>query len=106
MSHVNANAANFYQEVIQSDIPVLVDFWSDYCPPCRALKPVLQRLAEEYEGEFKLVLVDVEAEQEVAQRFGVRGLPTLMLFKNGSPAAVKMGYESYGALANWIEAWL
>ena len=75
--------ANFEQEVIQSDGPVLVDFWAEWCGPCRALTPVLESLSDEYSGRAKIAKVDVDANQQTAMKFGIRSIPTVMLFNNG-----------------------
>ena len=75
--------ANFEQEVIQSDGPVLVDFWAEWCGPCRALTPVLESLSDEYSGRAKIAQVDVDANQQTAMKFGIRSIPTVMLFNNG-----------------------
>lgn len=75
--------ANFDQEVLQSDVPVLVDFWAPWCPPCRAIAPTLDTLAEEYQGKAKIVKLDVDDEPDVALRYGISGIPALLLFKGG-----------------------
>ena len=88
-----ANAQNFAQVVIQNShqIPVLVDFWADWCQPCKSLMPVLAKLADEYQGAFILVKVNTDQNQELAMQFGVRSLPTVKLFKGGQPVDEFMG---------------
>jgi thioredoxin 1 len=88
----------FEQEVLQSETPVLVDFWAEWCGPCHAVSPVLDRIAEERNGQLKVVKVNIDEEQGLAQRFGVSSIPTMILFKNGEPAAATVGAQPKGAL--------
>jgi putative thioredoxin len=90
---VTLNAGNFRQVVIEGSFqrPVLVDFWADWCAPCRALMPVLAKLADAYNGKFLLGKLDTEAERELAAQFGIRSLPTVQLFKDGTPVDQFMG---------------
>jgi thioredoxin 1 len=88
--------STFEQEVLQSDKPVLVDFWAEWCGPCHAVSPVLDRIVEERNGEIKLVKVNIDEEQELAMRFGVQSIPTMILFKDGEPAAATMGARPKG----------
>jgi thioredoxin 1 len=74
---------NFEQEVINSDIPVLVDFWAVWCGPCKIIAPVVEQLAEEYDGKLKVGKLDVDNNQETSIKFGVRSIPTLLIFKGG-----------------------
>lgn len=82
---------NFQAEVIEGDVPVLVDFWATWCGPCRAVAPVIDELAAEYEGRLKVGKVDVDAEQQLAADFGVRSIPTLLIFKDGKMAEQIVG---------------
>jgi thioredoxin 1 len=88
--------STFEQEVLQSDKPVLVDFWAEWCAPCHAVSPVLDRIVAERNGEIKLVKVNIDEEQELAMRFGVQSIPTMILFKDGQPAAATMGARPKG----------
>ena len=88
--------STFEQEVLQSDKPVLVDFLAEWCGPCHAVSPVLDRIVEERNGELKLVKVNIDEEQELAMRFGVQSIPTMILFKDGQPAAATMGARPKG----------
>ncbi len=90
--------ASFDHEVLQSDKPVVVDFWAEWCGPCHAVSPVLDRIAEEREGELKLVKVNIDEEQGLAQRYGISSIPTIILFKNGEPAAAAIGAQPKTAL--------
>ena len=89
---------DFEQEVLQSEKPVLVDFWGEWCGPCHAVSPILDKIATEREGELKLVKVNIDEEQELAMRYGVQSIPTMILFKNGEPAAAAIGAQPKGAL--------
>ena len=89
---------DFEQEVIQSDKPVLVDFWAEWCGPCHAVSPILERIADERADELKLVKVNIDEEQELAMRYGVQSIPTMILFKNGEPAAAALGAQPKPAL--------
>ena len=79
----NTTDGTFEQDVLKSDTPVLVDFWAEWCGPCRALAPKLDEIASQYQGKLKVYKVDIDSNQETPSNFGVRGVPTLILFKNG-----------------------
>ena len=83
---------NFEQEVLKSDIPVLVDFWAVWCGPCQMLAPVLEDIASEYEGKIKVAKINVDEETELAIKYGVQAIPTMLLFKNGQIANKSVGY--------------
>ena len=90
--------ATFEQEVLQSDKPVIVDFWAEWCGPCHAVSPVLDRIAEERPEELRLVKVNVDEEQELMIRYGIQSIPTIILFKDGAPAAAVIGAQPKGAI--------
>jgi thioredoxin 1 len=90
--------ANFESEVIESDQGVLVDFWAEWCGPCHAVAPVLDKIVEERSGELKLVKVNIDEEPGLAQRFGVASIPTIILFRDGQQAAAAIGAQPKGML--------
>jgi thioredoxin len=88
----------FEQEVLSSDTPVLVDFWAEWCGPCHAVAPILDRIVEERAGELKLVKVNIDEEQGLAERYGIASIPTMVLFKDGEPAAAAIGAQPKTAI--------
>ncbi|MBI76330.1 MAG: thioredoxin [Rhodospirillaceae bacterium] len=76
---------NFQQEVLNSETPVLVDFWADWCQPCKMIAPVVQQIAEEYDGKVKIGKLDVDSNQQTSQAMGIRGIPALIIFNDGKP---------------------
>ena len=89
---------SFEEEVLQSDKPVIVDFWAEWCGPCHAVAPVLDRIVEESNGDLKLVKVNIDEQPALSQRFGVQSIPMMILFKEGEPAAAAVGAQPKGAL--------
>jgi thioredoxin len=88
----------FEDEVLKSDTPVIVDFWAEWCGPCHAVAPVLDKIAAERDGELKIVKVNIDEEQELAMRYGVASIPTMILFRDGEPAAAAIGAQPKAAL--------
>ena len=94
--------ADFEKEVLQSEVPVLVDFWAPWCPPCRAIAPTLDVVASEFEGKAKIVKVDVDDEPEVAARYGVSSIPALLLFKGGQQVGQLVGAHPKATISTLI----
>jgi thioredoxin 1 len=82
---------SFEPEVLKSDVPVLVDYWAEWCGPCKSIAPILEAVAKEYDGRLKVAKINVDENQSTPAKFGIRGIPTLMLFKNGNVEATKVG---------------
>lgn len=101
---VNTSDANFEADVLQSDVPVLVDYWAPWCGPCKMIAPILDDLAAEFEGRVKIVKVNVDDNGATAARYGVRGIPTLSLFKNGQIVDTKVGALSKSQLTAFIDS--
>src|SRR5690606_38138570 len=99
----NVSDASFDAEVLQADGPVLVDYWAAWCGPCKMIAPLLDEAAKQYEGRVTIVKLNVDENPETAARFGVRGIPTLMLFKDGKAAATKVGALSKSQLAAFLD---
>ena len=89
---------SFAQEVLESETPVLVDFWAEWCGPCHAVLPILDRIVAERNGDLKLVKVNIDEQPALSQRYGVQSIPTMILFKNGEPAAAAIGAQPKTAL--------
>jgi thioredoxin 1 len=92
----NVTESTFEQDVLKNDKPVIVDFWAEWCGPCHAVAPVLEKIAEERQGEVELVKVNIDEEQGLAIKYGIQSIPTIVLFKNGEPAAAAIGARPKG----------
>jgi len=95
---------SFETDVLKSSGPVLVDYWAAWCGPCKAIAPILEELATEFSGQVKIAKVNVDENQETAAKFNIRGIPTLMLFKDGQVAATKVGALSKSQLTDWLKS--
>ena len=103
---VHTTDSSFESDVLQSDVPALVDFWAAWCGPCKIIAPLLDELADEYAGRIKICKVDVDSNPETAAKFNVRGIPTLLVFKNGSVEATKVGALSKAQLVEFVDSLL
>jgi len=102
ISHVTDDT--FEEEVLNSDTPVLVDYWAEWCGPCKVIAPVLEEIAEEYDGKMKICKLDIDSNEETPPKYGIRGIPTLMLFKNGNVEATKVGALSKSQLTAFLDS--
>lgn len=103
-SPLNVTDENFQSEVVDSDIPVLVDFWATWCGPCRMIAPSIEELAQEYEGKAKVCKVDVDNAPQTASSFGIRSIPTLLIFKDGKQAEQLVGAVPKTAIEDKLKA--
>ncbi len=101
---VYVSDATFDSEVLQSTTPVLVDYWAEWCGPCKMIAPILDDVAKEYAGKLKIAKLNIDENQDTPPKYGIRGIPTLMLFKNGNVEATKVGALSKTQLAAFIDA--
>ena len=102
---LHVSDSNFAAEVLESDRPVLVDFWAEWCPPCKAMSPTIDALAEELAADFKIVKLDVDSNPGITVAYNVRAMPTLIIFKDGAPVDVKVGAgQSRVQLIKWLES--
>ncbi|HEY0121402.1 MAG TPA: thioredoxin [Rhizobium sp.] len=104
MATVKVDTSNFTSEVLQSVEPVVVDFWAEWCGPCKMIAPSLEELAVKFEGKVKVAKLNIDENPELAAQFGVRSIPTLAMFKAGEVADIKVGAAPKTALENWISS--
>jgi thioredoxin 1 len=98
--------ATFENDVLQSEVPALVDFWAAWCGPCKMIAPLIDEISEEYAGKIKVCKMDVDSNPETSVKFNVRGIPTLLIFKNGNIEATKVGALSKAQLVEFVEGCL
>lgn len=103
MAEIQLNEQNFEQEVSRADLPVLVDFWASWCGPCQMLAPVIAEIAEEYAGKVKVGKVNVDEQPNLANRYGIASIPTVMLFKNGEVVNTSLGYRPKNELETMLK---
>lgn len=94
----------FEQEVLKSDSPVLVDYWADWCGPCKMIAPILEEISREYDGRVKIAKLNIDENPNTPPKYGIRGIPTLMLFKNGAVEATKVGAASKSQLTAFLDS--
>lgn len=104
MATVKVDKNNFQSDVLQSKEPVVVDFWAEWCGPCKMIAPALDEISTELSGKVKIVKVNIDENPELATQFGVRSIPTLLLFKGGEVADMKVGAAPKTALSHWINS--
>ncbi|MFA7241380.1 MAG: thioredoxin TrxA [Sulfuricellaceae bacterium] len=104
-AHINyVTDDSFEQEVLQAQMPVLVDYWADWCGPCKMIAPILDEVAQEYTGRLKVAKLNIDENQQTPPKYGIRGIPTLMIFKNGNIEATKVGALSKSQLTAFIDS--
>ena len=101
---IHTSDDSFEQEVLQSQLPVLVDYWAEWCGPCKMIAPILDEVAKEYKGRIKVAKLNIDENQNTPPKYGIRGIPTLMLFKNGNVEATKVGALSKSQLTAFIDS--
>ena len=101
---IHLSDATFETEVLQSSVPVLVDYWAEWCGPCKMIAPILDEISKDYEGKLKIVKLNIDENAQTPAKFGIRGIPTLMIFKNGNVEATKVGALSKSQLTTFIDS--
>ena len=104
MATQKIDQSNFDSDVLGADVPVVVDFWAEWCGPCKAIGPSLEEISEEMGEKVKITKVNIDENPDIAAQFGVRSIPTLILFKDGQPASMQVGAKPKNALVDWINS--
>jgi len=102
MATQKIDQSNFDSDVLGADVPVVVDFWAEWCGPCKAIGPSLEEISDEMGEKVKIAKVNIDENPDIAAQFGVRSIPTLILFKDGQPASMQVGAKPKNALVDWI----
>lgn len=103
MSISHVTDASFEEDVLKAEGPVLVDFWAEWCGPCKQIAPTLEDIAKDYDGRVRVVKVDIDSNPQTPSKYGVRGIPTIMMFKGGEVAAMKVGALPKSKLYEWVD---
>ena len=101
---IHLSDATFETEVLQSTVPVLVDYWAEWCDPCKMIAPILDEICKDYDGKLKIAKLNIDENAQTPAKFGIRGIPTLMIFKNGNVEATKVGALSKSQLTTFIDS--
>ncbi|HCC72412.1 MAG TPA: thiol reductase thioredoxin [Methylophilaceae bacterium] len=101
---IHLSDATFETEVLQSNVPVLVDYWAEWCGPCKMIAPILDEISKDYDGKLKIAKLNIDENAQTPAKFGIRGIPTLMIFKNGNVEATKVGALSKSQLTTFIDS--
>jgi len=104
MATVKVDQSNFESDVLKSDIPVVVDFWAEWCGPCKMIGPHLEEISEAMAGKVKVAKLNIDENPDIAVKYGVRSIPTLVMFKDGEPASIQVGAKPKSALVDWVNS--
>jgi len=104
MATVKVDDSNFDNDVLKSDVPVVVDFWAEWCGPCKMIGPHLEEISEEMSGKVKIAKLNIDENPDIAAKYGVRSIPTLVMFKDGEPASIQVGAKPKSALVDWVNS--
>ena len=104
MATVKVDQSNFEADVLKSEVPVVVDFWAEWCGPCKMIGPHLEEISEEMDGSIKVAKLNIDENPDLAAQYGVRSIPTLVMFKDGEPASIQVGAKPKSALLEWVKS--